>query len=451
MLDQLQEMAAGVVKMAAAAGATGVECNVSEGEEFDAQVRMGEVETVKESGSRGAGVRVLFGRNQGSSYTSDLSKEGLEKMVAQAVELARITTEDPFAGLPDAAELGKIAIDLQLFSDDTAGLDAAQKIELARQAEKAALDFDPRINNSEGASFGSRISSHAFANSLGFVGAYRTSSCSLSAVPVARAGGRMERDYWFSSARAASKLETPESIGRRAAERVIRRLNSRKVPTQKASVVFEPRVARSILGHIFEAINGDSIYRRASFLHGKLDRQVAASRITVVDDATIPLLFGSSPYDDEGVPSRRTVVIDKGVLKSYLLNSYTARKLGLKTTGNASRGITGNASIGHGNLFIENGSVSVEELFRQMGTGLYVTELMGFGVNAVTGDYSRGATGLWIENGEIAFPVSEVTIAGNLKEMLLNIEGVANDLEFRGAVASPSLLIGGMTISGTSA
>lgn len=450
MLEQLQELAAGVVKLATEAGASGVECNVSEGEEFDAQVRMGEVETVKESGSRGAGVRVLFGRNQGSSYTSDLSKEGLAKMVSQAVDLARITTEDPFAGLPEAGELGKITVNLELFSDDTAGLDAARKIELARQAEKAALEFDPRINNSEGASFGSRISSHAFANSLGFAGAYRTSSCSLSAVPVARSGDRMERDFWFSSARAANKLESPESIGRRAAERVIRRLNSRKVATQKAPVVFEPRVARSILGHIFEAINGDSIYRRASFLNGMMDRQVAASRITVVDDATIPVLFGSSPYDDEGVPSRRTVVIDQGILRSYLLNSYTARKLGLKTTGNASRGITGNASIGHGNLFIENGAATVDELFKQMGTGLYVTELMGFGVNAVTGDYSRGATGLWIENGEIAFPVSEVTIAGNLKEMLLNIEGVANDLEFRGAVASPSLLIGGMTISGTS-
>ncbi len=449
MLGQLEDIAREVVRMASQAGASGAECTVSAGEEFDAQVRKSEVETVKESGSRGVGVRVLFGRRTGSSYTSDLSPEGLQFMVRQAVELAAITTEDPFAGLPDPVELGKFTGDLGLFSAETAGIDAARKIELARQAEQAALSYDARITNSEGASFNSRMSRHAFANSLGFSGAYETTSCSLSAVPVAQNGDRMERDYWFSIARGAGELEAPDYIGRRAAERVIRRLGSRKLPTQKAAVIFEPRVARSLLGHIFEAINGDSIYRRASFLLDRLGEKVAAPSITVVDDATIPLLFGSSPYDDEGVPSRRTVVIENGVLRSYLLNSYTARKLGMKTTGNASRGITGNASIGHGNLYIEKGTLTVEQLFKQAGSGFYVTELMGFGVNAVTGDYSRGASGLWIENGEIAFPVSEVTIAGNLKDMLLNIEAVADDLEFRGSVASPTLLVGGMTISGT--
>ena len=449
MLAQLEQIAADTIRLAKEAGATGAECNVSQGEEFDAQVRKSEVETVKESGSRGAGIRVLFGRNTGSSYTSDLSMEGLRGMVSQAVELARITTEDPFAGLPDPEELGKFTGDLKLYAPDTATLDAAHKIELARQAEAAALGFDPRITNSEGASFNSRLSRHAFANSLGFVGSYESTSCSLSAVPVAQNGDRMERDYWYSSARGASQLEAPDYIGRKAAERVIRRLGSRKVPTQKAPVIFEPRVARSLLGHLFEAVNGDSIYRRASFLQDKLGEKVAASHITVVDDATIPLLFGSSPYDDEGAPSRRTVVVENGILRSYFLNSYTARKLGMKTTGNASRGITGNASIGHGNLYIEKGAITVEQLFKQAGSGFYVTELMGFGVNAVTGDYSRGASGLWIENGELAYPVSEVTIAGNLKDMFFNIEAVADDLEFRGSVASPTLLIGGMTISGT--
>ncbi|MBM3795726.1 MAG: TldD/PmbA family protein [Acidobacteria bacterium] len=449
MVEQLKQIAADVIKLAQEAGATGVECNVSQGEEFDAQVRRGEVEQVKESGSRGAGIRVLFGRNTGSSYTSDLTPEGLRMMVRQAVDLAKITTEDPHAGLPDAAELGQIAGDLQLASYDLDGMEAAAKIALAQRAEAAALSFDARITNSEGGSFGSRISRHAFANSLGFVGGYETTSCSISAVPVAQHEGRMERDYWFHSARGVGQLESPEHIGRRAAERVIRRLGSRKVPTQQAPVIFEPRVARSLLGHIFEAVNGDAIYRRASFLQDKLGERVASAAVTVVDDATIPGLFGSAPYDDEGVPSRRTVVIEKGVLKSYLLNTYTARKLGMKTTGNASRGLTGNASIGQGNLYIEKGAPSVAELLRQAGTGFYVTELMGFGVNAVTGDYSRGASGLWVENGEIAFPVAEVTIAGNLKDMLTNIEAVADDLEFRGAVASPTLLIGGMTISGT--
>jgi PmbA protein len=449
MLGNMEDVARDVVRLAREAGASGVECTVSQGEEFDAQIRKSEVETVKESGSQGAGVRVLFGRNTGSSYTSDMSGDGLRAMVARAVDLAKITTEDPFAGLPDEDQLGKIEINLELFSPETATIDAARKIDMARQAEKAALDYDARITNSEGASFHSMLSRHAFANSLGFSGAYESTSCSLSAVPVAQNGDRMERDYWFSSARRLSQLEAADYIGRKAAERVIRRLGSRKVPTQKAAIIFEPRVARSLLGHIFEAINGDSIYRRASFLQDKLGEQVAAKNITMVDDATIPGLFGSSPYDDEGVPSRRTVVIENGVLKSYLLNSYTARKLGMKTTGNASRGITGNASIGHGNLYLEKGSTSVEQLFKQAGSALYVTELMGFGVNSVTGDYSRGASGLWIENGEVAYPVSEVTIAGNLKEMLMNIEGVADDLEFRGSVACPTILIGGMTISGT--
>jgi len=449
LLGNMEDVAGEVVRLAREAGASAAECTLSQGEEFDAQVRKGEVETVKESGSRGAGVRVLFGRHTGSSYTSDLSPEGLRAMVRQAADLARITTEDPHAGLPDPAELGKLPGDLALFSPETAGIDAARKIELARTAEQAALEFDPRITNSEGSSFHSMLSRHAFVNSLGFSGSYETTSCSLSAVPVAQNGDRMERDYWFSTARRLGQLEDADYIGRKAAERVIRRLGSRKLPTQKAAIIFEPRVARSLLGHIFEAINGDSIYRRASFLQDKLGEQVAASRVTVVDDATIPGLFGTSPYDDEGVPSRRTVVIENGVLKSYLLNSYTARKLGMKTTGNASRGITGNASIGHGNLYLEKGALTLDQLFREAGSAFYVTELMGFGVNAVTGDYSRGASGLWIENGEIAYPVSEVTIAGNLKEMLMNIEAVADDLEFRGSVACPTILIAGLTISGT--
>lgn len=449
MPAQMEEIASDVVRLAREAGASGAECTVSQGEEFEAQVRKNEVETVKESGSQGVGVRVLFGKHTGSSYTSDMSPEGLRAMVSRAVDLAKITTEDPYAGLPDADQLGKLDTDLQLLSPDVAGIEAARKIELARAAEQAALGFDPRITNSEGASFGSGLSRKAFANSLGFVGSYASSSCSLSMVPVAQQGDRMERDFWYSSARSASKLEAPEYVGRKAAERVLRRLGARKVPTQKAYVIFEPRVARTILGHIFEAVNGDSIYRRASFLQNKLGEQVAAKGITVVDDATLPGLFGSSPFDDEGVPARKTVVIQNGILKNYLLNSYTARKLGMQTTGNASRGITGNASIGYGNLYLDNGVLAPDDLLKRAGTAFYVIELMGFGVNAVTGDYSRGARGIWVENGELAYPVSEVTIAGNLKDMLLNIEAVADDLEFRGSVASPTVLIGGMTISGS--
>jgi PmbA protein len=446
--NHLPELAADIVKQALAAGATDAECTISEGEEFSAGVRMRELETLKEAGSRGAGLRILIGKRTGSAYTSDLSREGIAKMVASAIELAEVTTEDPHLGLPDPEELGSIQGDLALYCNDIAALETPFKIELARQAEAAALDADPRIVNSEGASFDSNLSRQVFANSRGFAGEYRTSSCSLSAVPVAKQGDSMERDYWFSLARGFAQLEKPADIGRIAAQRAVRRLGAVKVETQKVPVVFEPFAARSLLGNIFEAVHGESIYRQASYLAGKLGEKVASEKLTVIDDGTIPGLFGTSPFDDEGVPTRRTVVIEKGVLQSYLTNTYTARKLGMKTTGNAARGITGNAGIGHGNLFLEAGDKTPEEILRAIPNGFYVTELIGFGVNIVTGDYSRGATGLWIRNGELAFPVSEVTIAGNLLDMLGDLAYIGSDLEFRGATAAPTLCIGEMTVAG---
>jgi PmbA protein len=258
----------------------------------------------------------------------------------------------------------------------------------------------------------------------------------------------MERDYWFSLARGLSGLEPPEEIGRIAAKRALRRLGAIKVETQKVPVVFEPRTARSLLDNIFEAVHGVAIYRNESFLAGKVGQKVASENLTVVDDGTIPRLFGTSPFDDEGVPVRRTTVIENGVLKSYLLNTYAARKLGLKTTGNASRGATGNTGVGHGNLFIEKGVTPPEQIISGIPNGFYVTDLMGFGVNIVTGDYSRGAAGLWIRNGELAFAVSEVTIAGNLAQMLMQIEKIGSDLEFRSSTAAPTLLISEMTVGG---
>ncbi|HEV2690658.1 MAG TPA: TldD/PmbA family protein [Bryobacteraceae bacterium] len=442
------EVAREAIRLALDRGANEAECTIGEGEEFSASVRMRSLETLKDAGSRGAGLRVLVGQHVGSSYTSDLSREGVRKLVDSALEIAAISTEDPHAGLPDSSELGSLPGDLQLYSDEIQGVDTEQRIAQALEAEEAALSADPRITNSEGASFDADTRERLFANSRGFLGSYRTSSCSLSTVPVAREGDSMERDYWFSSARTPASLEKPADIGRRAAERTLRRLGARKVSTQKVPVVFDPLTARTLLSNIFEAVDGEEIYRRASFLAGKLGERVAAETVTVVDDGTLPGLFGTSPFDDEGVPSRRTVVIDRGVLRNYLLNSYTARKLGMKTTGNAARGITGNASVGHGNFFLEKGQRAPEEIIRGTRKGLYVTELIGSGVNIVTGDYSRGAAGLWIENGEFAYPVSEITIASNLSQMLMDIEVAGSDLEFQGSVASPTLLIREMTVSG---
>ena len=445
---EYQELAAGVVKQAKARGADEAECAVSEGDEFSVTVRMREIETLKDAGSRGAGVRVLVGARQGSSYTSDLTPEGLGRMIDSALELARLTTDDPHAGLPDREELGSAPGPLDLYCDDIAALSTEAKIHMAKDAEAASFAVDPRIANSEGATFASHLGLHAFANSRGFAGAYRATSCSLSSVPVARDGESMERDYWYTAARSAARLEPPEQVGRIAAERALRRLNARKVETTRVPVVFEPRTAATLIGSIFDAASGDSIYRKASFLTGKLGQRIASECVTVIDDATMPGLFGSSPFDDEGVPSRRTVVIDRGVLASYLLNSYTARKLGLKTTGNASRGLTGNAGVGHGNLYLVGGEKPAEEILRSVRRGLLVTELMGSGVNIVTGDYSRGAAGLWIEDGQPVFAVSEVTISGNLPDMLDGVESVGSDLEFRGSVAAPTLLIREMTVSG---
>ena len=340
------ELASQVVRLALDRGASDAECTLSEGEEFSAGVRMRSLETLKDAGSRGAGLRVLLGKHVGSSYTSDLSSEGVRKLVDSALEIAAISTDDPHAGLPDPSELGSLSGDLQLYSDDVSRIDTSQRIEQALQAEDAALSADPRITNSEGASFDAYSGERVFANSRGFLGSYRVSSCSLSTTPVAREGESMERDYWYSNARSYVKLESPAAIGRKAAQRALRRLGSRKVPTQKVPVVFDQLTARSLISNIFEAIDGDSIYRKASFLADKLGERVASQNVTIIDDSTIPGLFGTSPFDDEGVPTRRTVVIDRGVLTSYLLNTYTARKLGLRTTGNAARGLTGNASVG---------------------------------------------------------------------------------------------------------
>ena len=258
----------------------------------------------------------------------------------------------------------------------------------------------------------------------------------------------MERDYWHSSSRRFAGVDPPEEVGRIAAQRVIRRLGARKVETQKVPVIFEPRTARSLLDHLFDAIDGRAIYRSASFLAGKLGEKIASESVNIIDDGTLAGLMGTSPFDDEGVPSRRTVVVENGVLRNYLLNSYAARKLGMRTTGNASRGITGNAGISNGNFYLEKGTQTPEALIRGVKNGLFVTELIGQGVNVVTGDYSRGAAGVWIRDGELAFPVSEVTIASTLQDMLQGIVGIADDLRFRGSMESPTLMIREMTVGG---
>ena len=449
----LRQLAREVVEQALKAGASDAEVVVREGDEFSTAVRLGQVETLKESGSRGIGLRVFVGedgaRRTASTSTSDFSVAGLRHLVAGALDLARVTSEDPFAGLPEHGAYGQIDGELDLHYEDVYSLPTSERIDYARRAEAAALAADTRIQNSDGGSFDAATGHKILANSRGFLGEYRRSYCSISAMPIAQEEtGGMQRDYWYSAARRLALLEAPEAIGAEAARRTVRRLRARRVPTQRVPIVFAPEIARSIVGHVFEAANGDSIYRGASFWANRLGEQVAAANVTVIDDGTMRGGFGTAPFDGEGLPTRRTVIVEKGVLKNYLLNTYTARKLNMQTTGNASRGLAGNPGIGAGNLFLAAGEVSAEQLLREIKVGFYVTQLMGFGVNMVTGDYSRGAAGLWIENGELTYAVEEVTIAGNLREMLHNVTAIGSDLEFRGSVASPTLRIDGMTIAG---
>ena len=452
--EELRDLAAQVVERALAAGATDAEAVVAEGDEFSVTVRMGEVETLQESGSRGIGLRVFRGQRSASASSSDLTSAGVAELVAGAMALSAVTEEDSFAGIPEPEDFGQYTGDLHLYFDDVFSLPGPERIALARRAEAAALASDPRITNSQGGGFSATTGRRVLANSRGFLGDYRSSSCGIYAAPLATdESGAMQRDVWSSSARRLADLESPESIGQEAARRALRKLGARKVATQQVPIVFAPEVARTLLGHLFEAASGDSIWRSASFLAGKMGAQIAAPSITVIDDHLMLLPsgvggFGTSPFDGEGLASRRNVLVDRGVLQNYVLNTYTARKLGMRSTANATRGLSGAPGIGPGNLYLEPGSLTPEQILKDVPQGLYVTSLMGFGANIVTGDYSRGASGLWIENGELTHAVEEVTIAGNLAAMLNSITAIGNDLLFRSSVAAPTLRVDGMTVAG---
>src|SRR5882724_1834227 len=440
----LTALVSDVVDRALRAGATDAEAVAQEGDEFSVKIRLGQVETLTESGSRAIGLRVFCGQRTATTSTSDLSEESIARLVSGAVELAKITSEDPFVGLPEREQFSDLRNGdaLGLYFEDVYSLPATERIELARRAEAAAMAADVRIQNSDGSTFHAATGHKVMANSRGFVGEYRKSSCSISTTPIAQDEGGMQRDYWYSSARTLRKLDSPESVGKEAARRATRRLGARRVKTQQATMVFPPEIAKSIIGNIFEAANGDAIYRHATIFEGKLGERVAGENITVVNDGTMMLEpglagFGTLPFDGEGLPTQRTVIVEKGILKSYVLNNYTARKLGLQSTGNASRGLAGAPGIGGGNFYLEADTLTPQEILGDVKDGLYVTETLGSGVNRVTGDYSQGASGIWIENGEFTHAVEEITIAGNL-----------NDLIFRSSSAAPTIRIEGMTIAG---
>ena len=450
-MDEISlEIGQWVLEQARHAGADAAEVMMVSAESLSAGVRLGEVEKLKSSRERRLGIRVFTGQSSATASTAELERKSLRQFIADTVELARLTAPDPFSGLPDPELHPRSFPDLDLADTEHRIIPAEQALKMAREAEAAALGYDARIKNSEGAGFDSGVYELIFMNSQGFSGAYGGTTFSLSTVVIAQDDdGRMQRDYWYSTNRHFGQLEAPEAIGRHAAQRTLRRLGARKIKTTAAPVIFDPDMAAGLIRSLAGAASGTSLYKRASFLLDQLGHQVASANVTIIDDGTIRGLLASRPFDGEGLPTRRKALVQKGELATYLLDSYSARKLGLAPTGNASRGLSDAPGVSPHNLYLEPGPYTPEQIIRSVSQGLLVTELIGFGVNGVTGDYSRGASGLWIENGEPAFPVEEITIAGNLKEMYLAIEMVGNDLAWRSTVAAPTIKISEMTIAGS--
>jgi PmbA protein len=442
-----RDLAKDLLEKALEAGASAADLLIAEGTEFSVAIRKGEIETLKEAGSKALGVRVFVGKRTASSYTSDFSPPSLDALVKDTVAMARATGEDAAAGLPDETRPAE-DLDLGLYDPSVTAVPVAERIERARRAEAAALAV-PGITNSQGSAYGSGEGSIVLANTSGFLGGYRSSSVSQSVTPQAQSNGSMERDYWYTSGRGLSDLLAPEEVGRIAAERTLRRLGARQVSTMEAPVVFDPETAAELLGALFSALSGYAVFRNATFLKDRVGQQVASPLLTLVDDGRRHRGLGSRPFDGEGLPTRRNVPVERGVLRHFLCDSYSGRKIGSPPTGSARRGVGGGPSVGASNLCFEPGSTTPEEILAGVDRGLYVTDLIGFGVDLVSGDYSQGAVGHWIEKGRLVHPVHEVTIAGNLKQMLLDVDAVGSDLEWRGSVACPTLRVRKMTISGS--
>ncbi len=444
-----QDLLTDIVARALKRGATDAEVIASETTDFSVEVRLGQVDKLQEAASRGLGLRVLFEGRQASCSTSDVSAAAIDALINDAVEMAQLTSIDEAAALIGKDELAQGTLpDLGLYDEAIVNLPTERKIEMAKAAEAAALARDPRIVNSEGASCSTVIGRVVMAASNGFAGEYASTRCGIMVQPIAKEGDAMQVGSWGDFARVLNRLDSPELLGQVAADRALRKLNARKVPTQEVPIVFDAEVADSLLGEFFSTISGDALIRRASLFVGKLGEEIAVSNLTIIDDGTLAGALGSRPFDGEGLATRRTVVVENGVLKSYLLNGYTARKLNLKSTANAARGLAGAPSVGTGNFFIRPGVHTPAEIIASVKNGFFVTELIGFGFNPVNGDYSRGAAGLWIENGKLTHAVEEVTIAGNFRDMLKGIEMIGNDLRFRGKIAAPTLKVNKMVVSG---
>lgn len=439
--DALKTLAAEVLQQARALGASDAACEFSEGHALSVTVRQGSVETIEHNRDKGMGVTVYIGQRRGHASSSDFSSRALHDAVKAAYDIARFTAEDDCAGLPDAEQLETAPPDLDLYHPWA--LDADHAAQLAQRAEAAALATSPLIRNSEGASVSANHGQFVMANTRGFSGGYPYSRHYLSCAPIAGQGKHMQRDDWYSSARDHRHMATPEAVGRYAAERALARLHARSLKTRQVPVLFDAPLAVGLLGSFTQAVSGGALYRKSSFLLDSLGQAVMAEHLTLKEDPTLRAALGSTPFDEEGVKVAPRDVVHDGVLQGYFLSCYSARKLGMQTTGNAG---------GSHNLFLTSRHTQAQDnlpaMLRKLGTGLFVTELMGQGVNTVTGDYSRGAFGYWVEGGEICYPVQEITIAGNLKQMLHDITAIGSDVITRGTKNTGSILLSNMTVAG---
>lgn len=445
------DIARRAVQLARRAGAEQCDAIVVAGSESTVTVRLGEIEKLIEAGSIGLGLRVIQGGRTAICATSDLAPDALERFAAETVELAAISAPDDYAGLPEPGLFGtaRDAAALGLYDERIEALSPDEKIRLARECEAAALAADRRITNTDGATLSTRVGEVALVNSLGFEGSYPATSISLVAEAIADdADGKKRPGYWFSAERSLSRLGDPAEVGRIAARRAVDQLGARKPATARVPVVFEPMMAVSLLGHLAACATGDALYRGATFLAGREGQPLASPLVTIVDDPLLPGRFGTRPFDGEGVAARRNVLVQSGRFEGFLFDCYTARRLGRATTGSAARGLESAPAPSSSNLVLEPGSLEPADILRGIPQGLYVTALMGAGFNPATGDYSRGAAGFWIEDGQLAYPVSEVNVSGNLAQMLADIDAVGSDLAWFGAAAAPTLRIREMTVSG---
>ncbi len=450
-LDELLQVADEVVTAAKKAGADVAEATVRGGNHLSTKVRLREPELVEEAGSRSLGLRVMLGQQVAVTYTSDFSAAGRARLVEDVIELAKLSQPDPFAGPPDPSLLSTSDqhADLDVYDEAMDALAAEEALARAKEGEDAALGFDPRITNSEGATFTRASGESVLVTSGGFRGTSRGTYASLVVSPVADdADGKKRSGYHWAAKRHLAELEGARGVGEEAARRTLRKLGASKIASCEMPVIFDPDTARSLLGLLASCVNGGAIWRRSSYLLDRLETPVASELVTVIDDPLIPKAPGSRPFDGEGLLSRRNVVVENGVLKTYLMDTYAAKKLSMQSTASASRGSSGGVGASTTNFVLQPGTMSRQALFASTKRGLYVTEMMGFGFNAVTGDFSRGAAGFLVENGELTQPVSEVTISLNLDEILKRIDAVADDLDLRTSTASPTFRVSAMTIAG---